>query len=29
MTPSDALKAGDFSRIGRLASEAASLRKGA
>ena len=27
MTPSDALKAGDFSRIGRLASEAASLRK--
>ena len=29
MTPSDALKAGDFSRIGRLASEAASLRKAA
>ena len=27
MTPSDALKAGDFDRIGRLASEAASLRK--
>lgn len=29
MTPSDALKAGDFGRIGRLASEAASLRKAA
>jgi 2-dehydro-3-deoxyphosphogluconate aldolase/(4S)-4-hydroxy-2-oxoglutarate aldolase len=27
MAPSDALKAGDFDRIGRLASEAASLRK--
>jgi 2-dehydro-3-deoxyphosphogluconate aldolase / (4S)-4-hydroxy-2-oxoglutarate aldolase len=27
ITPSDAVKAGDFSRIGRLASEAASLRK--
>jgi 2-dehydro-3-deoxyphosphogluconate aldolase/(4S)-4-hydroxy-2-oxoglutarate aldolase len=27
MAPSDALKEGDFDRIGRLASEAASLRR--